>query len=159
MNDNTHPGIDVRCFLIERKVDEMNFFKNDTGWNRDCIVNAVRSMAGWVYLPSLAEVKITDLIDLFRAGRRVSFSYGRGVGDKAIFNATNTAISKVSSRLPKVKHIIYNVTGNEKSMFGFEIQESVNELLSWCHDNTTILIGIRINNRLKDAAKVDIWMA
>ena len=81
------------------------------------------------------------------------------MGDKAIFNATNTAISKVSSQLPKVKHIIYNVTGNEKSMFGFEIQESVNELLSWCHDNTTILIGIRINNRLKDAAKVDIWMA
>ena len=137
----------------------MNFFKNDAGWNRDCIVNAIRAMVEWVYLPSLTEVKITDLIDLFRTGRRVSFSYGRGVGDKAILNATNTAISKVSSRLPKVNYIIYNVTGNEKNMIFFEIQESVNELLSWCNGSPNILFGIRLNNRLEDAVKVDIWMA
>ena len=137
----------------------MNFFKNADGWNKDCIVNAIRSIAEWAYLPGLVEVKITDLIDLFRTGRQVSFSYGRGVGDKAILNATNTAISKVSSRLPKVNYIIYNVTGNEKNMIFFEIQESVNELLSWCNGSPNILFGIRVNNRLEDAVKVDIWMA
>ena len=137
----------------------MYFLKNDDGWNRDCILNAIRSIVECVCLPGLVEVKTSDLIDLFRTGRRVSFSYGRGVGDKAILNATNTAISKVSSRLPKVNYIIYNVTGNEKNMIFFEIQESANELLSWCNGSPNILFGIRVNNRLEDAVKVDIWMA
>ena len=140
-------------------MDKMKRFKKDADWSAACIVNAIKSIVKWACLPSLAEIKITDFFGLFRTGNRISFSYGRSADDKAILNATNAAINRVSSRLPRIRHIIYNVTGSEKNLNMLEIQESVNELLSWCNDNTKILLGIRINNRLKDTVKVDIWLA
>lgn len=123
----------------------------------DYVVNAIKSITESVTVQGLVNLDVKDLNKVLDFSDNWDFAYGESVGDNALLDAINMAISTKGQKSSKVTAIIFDVSGSEDNISMYKIQEG-SELLHDKYDGANILWGAKVNNDLGDKIKVYIWL-
>lgn len=149
--------------IISKDIEEGNIlFVNPASLNDsdlfDYIFNTIESIAESINKKNLIPLYIEDFRQLFNIGSHLLFTYGEASGNKALVEATNKAIGILPNDLSNIDWVFLFVTGGENDISLYELNDAIALLMNKCNKNTNILLGIKLDKHLGDAAKVQTWL-